>query len=118
MNACVRVAIVPGIIHAVYESEMTMDVVKEGERKIEALTPSLEKPLVLYDTLSMRPPSLDLALEMKAFDGRIQPRIVRSATVVGDAMTAFAAKVAFALSRDHRVFYNDRAAAIWLAAAA
>lgn len=97
---------------------MTMDLVKEGERRIESLIPTLPEPLILYDTLGMDPPTMDLALEMKKFDSRIQPRIKRSATVVPNAMTAFAAKVAFALSRDHRVFYNDRAAAIaWLQSA-
>ncbi len=113
--ASVRVAIVNGVIHALYEGKMTMELVKEGEQKIEELIPSLPEPLVLYDCLAMNPPGMDLALEMKRFDSRIQPRIKRSATVVADAKTAFAARVAFALSRDHRVFYNDRGGAIaWL----
>lgn len=118
MSNSVRVAVVSGIIHALYEGTMTMELVKEGEQKIEALIPTVGAPLVLYDCLGMEPPGLDLALEMKAFDSKIQSRIKRSATVVANAMTAFAAKVAFVLSRDHRVFYNDRAAAIaWLQAA-
>lgn len=115
MTSSVRVAVVSGIIHALYEGSMTMELVKEGEEKIEALIPTVGVPLVLYDCLGMNPPGLDLALEMKAFDSKIHSRIRRSATVVANAMTAFAAKVAFVLSREHRVFYNDRAGAIsWL----
>ena len=97
---------------------MNLDLVREGEQKIEALIPTLDAPVVLYDCLSMKPPTVALALEMKSFDGRIAKKIRRSATVVADATTAFCAKIAFALSPDHRVFYNDRDGALnWLKAA-
>ncbi|MEO8035291.1 MAG: hypothetical protein ABI837_12725 [Acidobacteriota bacterium] len=116
--ASVRVAASRGVIHAVYEGTMTMELVKEGQRQIEALIPTLASPVVLYDTLAMDPPQMSLALEMKAFDSRIAPLILRSATVVSNAATAFCAKVAFIFSREHRVFYNDRRAAIdWLQSA-
>lgn len=105
------------LIHAKYRGTMTMDLVREGERKIEALIEVAGNARVLYDTLDMDPPSMDLALEMKAFDGRIRNRVVRSATVVRDAMTAFLSKVAFALSRNHKVFYDDLQRAVeWLKA--
>ena len=103
------------IIHAIYSGAMTMDLVQEGERQIEEILERVDEPRVLYDTLAMDPPSLKLAMEMKAFDGRIRSRVVRSATVVHDATTAFMAKVAFALAREHKVFYDDlQAAYAWL----
>jgi hypothetical protein len=52
---------------------------------------------------------------MKSFDKRIRLRVARSATAVRDPATAFLAKVAFALWRNHRVFYDDLDAAYaWL----
>jgi hypothetical protein len=103
------------IIHAVYTGTMTMDLVRDAERQIETLLDRVADPAVLYDTLAMDPPPMQLAMEMKAFDSRIRSRVVRSATVVRDAMTAFMAKVAFSLSREHRVFYDDLDAAYaWL----
>ena len=103
------------IIHAIYSGAMTMDLVRDGERQILEILERVPDPLVLYDTLAMDPPSLPLAMEMKSFDGRIRSRVVRSATVVKDATTAFMAKVAFALAREHKVFYDDLDAAYsWL----
>ena len=103
------------VIDAVYTGRMTMELVKEGEAKIEALIPRAAHPVVLYNTLAMDPPEMALAREMKTFDARVQPLILRSATVVRDPMTAFMAKVAFVFSRDHRVFYDDlEAAKRWL----
>jgi SpoIIAA-like len=113
--ASVGVSLEGNIIHARYEGEMTMDLVREGERKIEALLDRISSPAVLYDTLEMEPPTVRLALEMKAFDSRIASRVARSATVVKDAMTAFCAKIAFVFTREHRVFYHDLdAARAWL----
>jgi hypothetical protein len=112
--ASVRVTLEGNIIHAVYSGEMTMDLVREGERRIEALLVDAER-MVLYDTLAMKPPTMQLALEMKAFDNRIRMKVSRSATAVRDPMTAFLSRVAFALSRNHRVFYDDLDAAYeWL----
>lgn len=103
------------VIDAVYSGAMTMSLVKEAQAKIEAFLRVVPHPVILYDTLAMDPPPMALAMEMKAFDARVQPRILRSATVVKDAMTAFMAKIAFAFSRDHRVFYDDRDGALrWL----
>ncbi len=95
------------IIHAVYVGEMTMDLVKEGERQIEEMIGRVHDPVVLYDTRMMEPPTIRLALEMKSFDSRIASRVVRCATVVKDAATAFCAKLAFVFTREHRVFYHD-----------
>ena len=113
--ASVVVTLRGNIIEAVYSGKMTMDLVKEGEAKIEALISRTTNAAILYDTLAMRPPDMTLALEMRSFDGRVRPRVLRCATAVSDAMTAFMSKVAFALAREHRVFYGDRERAMaWL----
>jgi hypothetical protein len=103
------------VIHAVYTGAMTMEIVRDGERMIEDLVQRVADPVILYDTLAMEPPSMQLAMEMKSFDGRIRNSVVRSATVVPDPSTAFMAKVAFVFSRNHKVFYHDlEAAYAWL----
>lgn len=104
------------IVHAIYAGAMTLDLVREGERRIEDAVSDLEDPLLLYDTLEMDPPPMKLAMEMKTFDQRLRSRVRRSATVVQDSTTAFMAKVAFLFSHNHKVFYDDlQAAYAWLA---
>lgn len=116
--ASVSVRLEGKVIHAIYTGEMTMELVRDGQRRIEEMLGQVDKPFVLYDTLAMDAPPIRLAMEMKAFDHRVRTRVVRSATVVRDPGTAFMAKVAFALSREHRVFYHDLQAAYdWLAGA-
>ena len=115
MAASVSVVSEGHLINATYRGTMTMDLVREAEKKIEAFLNITSDARVLYNTLDMDPPSMELALEMKAIDSRIQSRLVRSATDDRDAKTAFMAKVAYVLSRDHKVFYNDLDKALeWL----
>jgi len=116
--ADVNVIRVGNLVHAKYRGTMTMDLVREAEKKIEWFLANTAGPVVLYDTLEMDTPTMDLALEMKSFDGRIRDMVLRSATVVRDAGTAFMAKVAFVFSREHKVFYGDLDEALtWLQAA-
>ena len=113
--ASVNVKLEGRIIHAAYDGRMTLDLVLSGERQIEALVTGSKGRMILYDCVQMDPPTMDLAMEMKKFDGRIRAHVFRSATVVRDATTAFLSKVAFALAREHKVFYNDLDAAYrWL----
>lgn len=113
--ASVSVVLEGKVIHATYVGTMTMDLVKDGERQIEAVLANVQMPSVLYDTRAMATPTVALALEMKNFDSRIAKKITRSATVVSDAGTAFCAKIAFVFSREHKVFYHDIESAIaWL----
>lgn len=106
------------VIHATYVGAMTMEIVKDGERQIEAMIARARLPSVLYDTRAMDVPPVALALEMKSFDSRIAKKITRSATVVSHAGTAFCAKIAFVFSREHKVFYHDIESAVaWLGGA-
>ena len=116
--ASVSVALEGKVIHATYVGTMTMDLVKDGERQIEAMVAQVQWPSVLYDTRAMATPTVGLALEMKNFDSRVAKKITRSATVVSDAGTAFCAKIAFVFSREHKVFYHDIESAVaWLGGA-
>ena len=116
--ASVSVTLEGKVIHATYVGTMTMDLVKDGERQIEALLAKVQLPAVLYDTRAMATPTVGLALEMKNFDSRIAKKISRSATVVNDAGTAFCAKIAFVFSPEHKVFYHDvESAMAWLGGA-
>ena len=113
--ASVSVSLDGNIIHARYVGAMTSELVRQGERDIETLIGRRADLAILYDCVEMDPPPMNLALQMKSFDDRVRSRVVCCATVVKDAMTAFLSKVAFALARNHRVFYNDLAAATaWL----
>lgn len=113
--ASVSVALEGDVIHATYVGAMTLEIVKEGERQIEAMIGRVPSPSVLYDTRAMDAPPVALALEMKNFDSRIAKKITRSATVVSNAGTAFCAKIAFVFTREHRVFYHDMESAMtWL----
>ncbi len=110
----IRIRLEGDVIHATYTGTMTMDLILDAERQIEAMLAG-SGTKILYNTVAMEPPTMKLALEMKAFDSRISSRVSRSATVVRDATTAFLSKVAFALSSNHRVFYDDiDAAYTWL----
>ena len=113
--ASVGVTVQGKVIHAMYVGTMTMDLVKEAERKIEEAVLQVKEPRILYDTRAMDTPTMALALEMKSFDSRVAPRVVRCATVVPSAAVAFMSKVAFVFSREHKVFYHDLGAALeWL----
>lgn len=92
-----------------------MELVREGEQKIETAIARTAAASILYDCVEMDPPEMPLAIEMKSFDRRIRDRVRRAATVVNDPMTAFMSKVAFVLRREHKVFYKDLDAALrWL----
>jgi hypothetical protein len=93
----------------------------------EALTERLQTSLeaevlndknacILYDSLSMNDPSMDLVFMMQSFQKRLGDHIVKSAIVVPGYRLAFLSRLAFGEDRTkYRVFYNDREeAAEWL----
>jgi hypothetical protein len=111
----VHVSLEDSVIHARYMGDMTMELVREAQKQIENLLGTSVSRTVLYNTLAMEPTPVALAVEMKRFDASIRTRVKRCATVVATPAIAFLAKVAFALSPAHRVFYSDLDGAIrWL----
>jgi len=70
---------------------------------------------VLYDTLEMESPQVDVPLAQRDLDQSLGDVKLRRAIVVPNTRLAYLARLAFG-EGDYRVFYNDIAAAIsWLA---
>lgn len=115
MKGSAEVTLEDGIIVAVYTGEMDIELVKKAAADIEDLLSKPRSARILYNTLNMDSPSMKLAMEMKAFDEKIRHQVMKSATVVPGAATAFLASIAFILSKNHKVFHNDLDGALaWL----
>jgi hypothetical protein len=72
---------------------------------------------VLYDALEMEAPTVDLTLIQQRMTEAIHEKRGRVAVLVPSTRVAFLARIAFG-EGEHRVFYNDLAAAVaWLNAA-
>jgi hypothetical protein len=73
---------------------------------------------VLYDTLEMTPPPVDVPWAQRQLDEQLGLIRLKRAIVVPDTKLAYLARLAFG-DGDYRVFYNDRDAAVrWLTDAA
>ncbi len=115
MPGSVNVELKDNIIYATYVGEMNMEVVQGAADSIEDYINKGQSNKILYNTLQMDNPPMKLALEMQSFDKRIKEKVVKSATVVPTATTAFMASIAFVLSKNHKVFHKDlNAAEEWL----
>jgi hypothetical protein len=69
---------------------------------------------VLYDTLEMLPPPVDVPLLQRELDEELGDVRLRRAIVVPNSRLAYLARLAFG-EGDYRVFYNDIVEAIrWL----
>jgi len=69
---------------------------------------------VLYDTLKMADPGVEVALIQRVIDEEHEGVALRRAILVPDARLAFLARLAFG-EGDYRVFYDDvEAACRWL----
>ncbi|KJR43700.1 hypothetical protein MCHI_000403 [Candidatus Magnetoovum chiemensis] len=115
MSGSINVELSDKIIIATYKGEMTIELVKKAQDEIEKYLNDGSADRILYNTIEMLSPAMKLAIDMQNFDAKIRQRVVRSATVVPGAGTAFKASIAFAKSKNHRVFHNDyESAVIWL----
>ena len=115
MPGSVKVSHDGGVVFAEYVGDMDKATLDEANGRIRQLLEQSRARRILYDTLRMSDPSMDLALQMKKFDASIRPLLDRAATVVLKSSTAFMARAAFAFTKDHRVFYQSRDEALqWL----
>jgi len=74
-----------------------------------------EKGKVLYDTLEMEPPPVDVPLAQQQLDQELGSTRLRRAIVVPNSRLAYLARLAFG-EGEYRVFYNDIVSAVkWLA---
>jgi hypothetical protein len=95
--------------------EPTAALLKECHEKVLLLVRDVEKGRVLYDTLEMEPPSVDVPLAQQELDRELGSTRLRRAIVVPNSRLAYLARLAFG-DGEYRVFYNDIVSAVkWLA---
>jgi hypothetical protein len=94
--------------------EPTEELLRECQDRILVLVQDTGNTRILYDTLEMEPPPVDVPLAQRKLDEELGPVQLRRAIVVPNSRLAYLARLAFG-EGDYRVFYNDMAAAItWL----
>jgi hypothetical protein len=102
------------IIIARVRGEPTIELLAECQAQVLQLARDAGRARVLYDTLEMVPPRVDVPWAQRALDEKLEGISLRRAIVVPTAKLAYLARLAFG-EGDYRVFYNDIAAAVkWL----
>ena len=102
------------IIIARVRGEPTIELLAECQAQVLHLARDAGRARVLYDTLEMLPPHVDVPWAQRALDEKLEGISLRRAIVVPTAKLAYLARLAFG-EGDYRVFYNDIAAAVkWL----
>ena len=93
----------------------TKELIEECQRKVLILLKDTELNRILYDSLEMENPTVDIAVHQQALEAQYQSVRLRRAIVVPNTKIAFLSRLAFG-DGEYRVFYNDMSAAIrWLA---
>ena len=110
---------VGGIIVARVRGVLTEALLRECQDRVVELARDTHYTKVLYDTLELEAPSIDLViLQQEMVESELESFSLRRAFVVPNTRVAYLARLAFG-EGDHRVFYNDLAAAFgWLQEAA
>jgi hypothetical protein len=110
----VWVELVGELVIARVRGEPTEQLLREAQEKVLFLVRDADRGKVLYDTLEMDPPPVDVPWSQRALDETLGPIKLKRAIVVPNSRLAFLARIAFG-EGDYRVFYNDIVAAIrWL----
>ncbi|MCU1533460.1 MAG: hypothetical protein JWO49_3031 [Arthrobacter sp.] len=96
----------------------TEEILKECQERILALVQDTGQGKVLYDTLEMEAPDIDLVLTQQKLQEELRASLadikLRKAIVVPDSRIAYLSRIAFG-EGNYRVFYSDLTAAIqWL----
>ncbi len=88
--------------------------IRDCQEQVLHLVRDARRGKVLYDTLEMLPPPVDVPWAQRALDEQLGEIHLRRACVVPNSKIAFLARLAFG-EGDYRVFYNDMVAAVnWL----
>jgi hypothetical protein len=108
------VELVGELVVARVRGEPTEALLRDTQEKVLFLVKDAARARVLYDTLEMTPPPVDVPWSQRALDEQLGPIRLRRAIVVPSSRLAYLARLAFG-EGDYRVFYNDMVAAIrWL----
>lgn len=114
MTEQVWVEVVGQLIVARLRGEPTEQVLRECQERVLSLVNESTPGKVLYDTLEMTPPPVDVPWSQRELDEKLGAVKLRRAIVVPDSKLAYLARLAFG-DGDYRVFYNDFIAAVkWL----
>jgi hypothetical protein len=108
------VELVGELVVARVRGEPTEQLLRETQEKVLFLVQDAERGRVLYDTLEMTPPPVDVPWSQRELDEKLGPIKLKRAIVVPNSKLAYLARLAFG-EGDYKVFYNDMIAAIkWL----
>jgi hypothetical protein len=114
MNGQAWVELVGDLVIARVRGEPSEQLLKETQDKVLFLVKDAGRGKVLYDTLEMEAPPVDVPWAQRALDEKLGPVRLRRAIVVPNSRLAYLARLAFG-EGDYRVFYNDMVAAVqWL----
>jgi hypothetical protein len=108
------VDVVGQLIIARLRGTPTEAVLRECQQQVVHLARETGQRRVLYDTLEMNAPSVDIPWLQRELDEQLGALKLRRAIVVPNSKLAYLARLAFG-EGDYRVFYNDVVAAVkWL----
>ena len=108
------VELVGDLIVARVRGEPNEQLLRETQEKVLFLVKDAGRARVLYDTLEMDAPPVDVPWSQRELDEKLGPMKLKRAIVVPNSKLAYLARLAFG-EGDYRVFYNDMVAAIkWL----
>lgn len=114
MQGQLWIELVGDLIVARVRGEPTPELLKECQDQVLFLVRDAQRGKVLYDTLEMLPPPVDVPLLQRELDESLGSIHLRRAIVVPNSRLAYLARLAFG-EGDYRVFYNDIVAAVrWL----
>jgi hypothetical protein len=115
MNDQLWVEPIGDLIVARIRGEPTEALLRECHERVLLLVQDTGRGKVLYDTLEMQSPPVDVPLMQRKLDEELGDVHLRRAIVVPNTRLAYLARLAFG-EGDYRVFYSDITAAIkWLA---
>jgi hypothetical protein len=114
MHGELWVELVGDLIIARVRGEPTESLLRECQEKVLFLVRDAGRGKVLYDTLEMDAPPVDVPWSQRALDEGLGAVQLRRAIVVPSSRLAYLARLAFG-EGEYRVFYNDMVAAVrWL----
>ena len=114
MKGQLWVEVVGELVIARVRGEPNEAILRECQKQVLFLVRDAKLGKVLYDTLEMEPPPVDLPWVQRELDEKAEGPQLRRAIVVPNSKLAYLARLAFGAG-DYRVFYNDVVAAVkWL----